>query len=138
VLVLLALGALAAAPYYLIAVRPDRRSIPYRRAMEKLRANASAVRLLGQPVEAGWWVRGRAGADSAKLAVPVGGPQREGVLRAEAQRAGDGWVISHLDLTVGDAGGLRMNLLSRQDRRRDAHGDSARPPSLRVPPRYRE
>ncbi|PSQ70602.1 MAG: hypothetical protein BRD38_04950 [Bacteroidetes bacterium QH_9_67_14] len=51
-LVFLVLGALVVALFYVLTVRPDRRSAPYRRAMKQLRATASATRLLGTPVEA--------------------------------------------------------------------------------------
>jgi hypothetical protein len=133
---LLVAGALVAAAFYLFAVRPDRQSAPYRRAMERLRANRSAARLLGTPVEAGWWVRGHAGADSARLAVPVSGPTgREGVLRAEAGKAGGTWVFSALTLTVAD-NNVRLSLLEKERRReKQGRGDA---PALEVPPRYKE
>jgi hypothetical protein len=135
-LVFLVLGALVVALFYVLTVRSDRRSAPYRRAMKQLRATASATRLLGTPVEAGWWVRGRVGADSAALAIPVRGPRREGVLHAEAQTAGGDWVFARLELAVDDAA-LRVSLLPGERRRRRAH-DSSRTPPLRVPPRYQE
>ena len=132
VLGLLALGVLAAVLFYLFAVRPDRRSAPYRQALEQLRANESAARLLGAPVEAGWWVRGRAGADSAHLAVPVQGSARAGVLHVEAVRAGSAWVFSRLELTVPD-NNLRVSLLDERPQR-----EGQRRAPLNVPPRYRE
>lgn len=130
---LLAGGTLLAAAFYLLAVRPDRQSAPYHRAMERLRANRSAARLLGAPIETGWWVRGRATADSARLAVPVSGPSREGVLHVEAQKAGSAWTFSRLELVVDDAS-LRLSLLEKE-RRREKQGGS---PPLKVPPRYQE
>ena len=132
--VLAALAPLAAALFYAFAVRPDRQSVPYRRAMERLRANRSVARLLGAPVETGWWVRGHAGADSARLAVPVSGSRSEGILRVEAQRAGNGaWTFSHLVLDVTD-NTMRLSLLEKERRRKK----QSPPPPIKVPPRYQE
>lgn len=130
---LLVVGALGVTAFYLLTVWPDRRSVPYREAMERLRQNPSAVRLLGEPVEAGWRVRGSAGADSARLVAPVHGSAREGVLHIEAEKAGSAWVFSRLELAVPD-NGLRLSLLEENRQRRNGEGTSP----LEVPPRYRE
>ena len=82
----------------------------------------------------GWWVRGHAGADSARLAVPVSGSRSEGILRVEAQRAGNGaWTFSHLVLDVTD-NTMRLSLLEKERRRKK----QSPPPPIKVPPRYQE
>ena len=114
---LAAVVALAVAVFYLATIRPDRRSVPYRQAVERLRTNASAMRLLGEPVETGWWVRGSVQPDSARLAVPVSGSERSGVLQVEAEKAGDTWTFSRLELAVYD-NSIRLSLLEEKRRGR--------------------
>lgn len=116
---LAAVAALAVAVFYLATVRPDRRSAPYQQAMERLQANASAARLLGEPVEAGWWVRGSVQPDSARLAVPVSGSERSGVLQVEADKAGGSWTFSRLELAVYD-NSVRLSLLEEERQGRNA------------------
>lgn len=133
-LALLALAGLVGVLFYALAVVPDRRSVPYRRATERLRQNASAVRLLGKPIETGWGVRGRADADSARFAVPVSGSMRAGVLYIEARKTGHSWSFTRLELAVDDAS-LRLSLLEKS-RRQQKQNENGAP--LEVPPRYQK
>jgi len=81
-----------------------RSSDPYREAVAAVRDNASSRRLLGAPVEPGWYVTGYVeGVNShgrAKLRFPVSGPRSEGTVRLSASRNAGEWAFSMLELQV--------------------------------------
>ena len=81
-----------------------RSSVPYQDAMTAVQTNPEAVALLGEPIEAGWFVSGSistSGASGeASLSIPVSGPRGEGTIFVEAEKSGGQWTYYVLALEV--------------------------------------
>ena len=102
--VLLACG-LSAGALALAVSGALQRSGAYEDAMARLQRSPAAATALGQPIDSGWWTRGRVeqGAHSAQawMVVPVHGPGGSGTLRLFARRRPNGrWDFSRLLLEV--------------------------------------
>ena len=86
---------------------------PYTRALERLRASDDAIAVLGEPIDAGWWLSGNyseSGASgTADYAVPVSGPRGAGTLYVEARKREGRWHFVVLSL-VPDGGGETIDL----------------------------
>lgn len=116
---------------YYVLQRRVRGTVVYAEALRRLRANESAMRLLGPPVEVGWRVDGSVEqTGKARLTLPVDGTARAGTLHLRARKAGGAWAFSRLELTVED-NSTHLDLLEGR-RQRDVAD------SIAVPPRYRE
>jgi hypothetical protein len=91
-----------------------RRSEVYAEAVARAGSHPQVLAALGQPVEAGWWVRGeveREGpAERARVAVPLAGPDGRGRLAAEARRHEHVWRFDRLEVTLPD--GTVVDLLA--------------------------
>jgi hypothetical protein len=91
-----------------------RRSQVYAEAVGRVGSHPQVLAALGQPVEAGWWVRGEFEAAEARgrawLALPLAGPEGRGRLAAEARRQGDVWRFDRLEVALPD--GTVVDLLA--------------------------
>jgi len=102
---------------HFIRVRlPLRTSSLVTEAVARANENARAASALGQPITAGWFVKGyirddETGWSEAKLWIPVRGPKGEGSLYAAAGRGSGLWVLSELELSL--TGSAPLNLLER-------------------------
>ncbi len=89
-----------------------RESVPYQRALAVVEIHPEALRVLGEPVEAGWYVLGslETGRDHghAELAIPVSGSRAEGTLSVFAWREEGDWTFEELEL---EAEGRTIDLL---------------------------
>jgi YD repeat-containing protein len=102
--------------HYIRLRLPLRTSSLVTEAVARANENAGAAGPLGQPITAGWFVKGyirgdETGWSEAKLWIPVRGPKGEGSLYAAAGRGSGLWVFSELELSVSGSGAL--NLLER-------------------------
>jgi hypothetical protein len=98
---LVVLGSFAAIFFSIVAAFKS--SDVYKVGIEKLNANAEAVRLLGTPIETGFPagnfnLSGPGG--EASIAIPVSGPKGKGTVYIEATKAVGGWNFEHIQLQV--------------------------------------
>src|SRR5687767_11579148 len=74
-------GAIVAAIVY-FAFGAMKSSYAYQEAMTRTRANADAIRELGEPIESGWMISGSIklndSSGKADLSIPVSGPKKSG------------------------------------------------------------
>ena len=77
-------------------------------AIEYLEQTPEAIEALGEPVEAGWQIRGSFNVENdrgeADFAFPVSGPDGEGWLEVVAEKAGGEWYYRSLALEVDGTG----------------------------------
>jgi hypothetical protein len=80
------------------------RSGAYRQAIERTRANPSAVSELGSPIHAGWFTSGNVkvygNTGDAQLIIPVAGSQNHGTIFVIAHKEQGPWQFSTLQLAV--------------------------------------
>jgi hypothetical protein len=99
---------------WLVGMDALRRSEVYAEAVARAGSHPQVVAALGQPVEPGWWVRGRVVVDGpggeGRLALPLAGPDGRGRLAAEARRQGGIWRFDRLEVTLAD--GTVVDLLA--------------------------
>ena len=86
-------------------------------AVARANEHERAVQALGQPITAGWFVKGyirddETGWSEAKLWIPVHGPRGDGSLYASAGRGSGQWVFSELALSA--SGASTLDLLQRR------------------------
>lgn len=83
-----------------------RSSGAYQTALQEVRTNEQAVALLGEPIEAGWWILGSIetsnDSGNADFEFPVNGSRENGRLHVVAYRDSGQWTITRLELTVQD------------------------------------
>jgi Cytochrome oxidase complex assembly protein 1/Domain of unknown function (DUF6531) len=92
---------LALTAYY----RSPLRSSLAQMALEKARHDPRVVRLLGEPIRAGWLANGAVRQDEtgwgeARIEIPIRGPKGSASLRAIAGKGTGPWVFSSLDVVV--------------------------------------
>lgn len=91
-----------------------RRSEVYAEAVARAGSHPQVLAALGQPVEAGWWVRGEVEGEGpgerVRLTVPVAGPDGRGRLAGEARRQERIWRFDRLEVTLPD--GTVVDLLA--------------------------
>jgi YD repeat-containing protein len=92
---------LALTAYY----RSPLRSSVAQMALEKARHDPRVVKLLGEPIQAGWLARGRVRQDEtgwgeARIEIPIRGPKGSASLRAIAGKGTGPWVFSSLEVVV--------------------------------------
>jgi hypothetical protein len=80
----------------------------YTDALARAKANEEVRTLLGEPIEAGFWVSGsvEVGGTSGKadLSIPVSGPKGSATLHVVATKAGGKWVYSTLEVVPQGSG----------------------------------
>jgi Cytochrome oxidase complex assembly protein 1 len=90
----------------------------YTEALARAKANEEVKALLGEPIEAGFWVSGSfevsGPSGKADLAIPISGPKGSATLYAVATKTGGGWQYSTLEVAPQDAG-ARIDLRSKPD-----------------------
>lgn len=92
---------LALTAYY----RSPLRSSLAQEALERARHDPRVVKLLGEPIRAGWLSSGTVRQDEtgwgeARIEIPIGGPKARAVLRAVAGKGTGPWVFSSLEVVV--------------------------------------
>ena len=90
--------------HYLRLKLPLRTSPLVSEAVVRANEHPEAVKMLGQPISAGWFVKGyihgdETGWSEGQLWIPVSGPKGEGTLYARGGSAYGPWVFSELRLT---------------------------------------
>ncbi len=79
-------------------------SQPFSDSMAALSANSAAVEALGEPIEAGFFVKGSISIDNdtgtADFAIPVSGPRGEGTIEVEGTKDASGWTYQVWELRV--------------------------------------
>ncbi len=96
-----------------------RQSDAYQLALAKAKASPQVQRILGQPIEAGWFFTGSiqvssdstGSSGSANLSIPLSGPKNRGVLYAVAKKQNGEWVFTELALRV-DGSKIVIDLLN--------------------------
>jgi hypothetical protein len=87
----------------------------YREAVAKAKENKEVQAALGTPIKEGLFVNGNININgptgTANLAIPISGPTGSGTIYAVAQKNGDIWTLSTLEVAVD--GGNRINLLAK-------------------------
>ena len=87
-----------------IFFRAFRSSGAYKEAVARARAHRGVLDALGGPIDPGFWVGGSihvSGASgSASLATPLHGSRADGMLRADARKAGGVWTFDRLQVQV--------------------------------------
>ncbi len=93
-----------------------KRSQAYTLAVAQARENPAVVRALGEPITEGWWVVGEVSftndAGSARLIIPLHGPQASGTLHVTAEREAGVWRFEDLVL-VSDVLAPPLDLLKQ-------------------------
>ena len=91
-----------------------RSSEVYQTALKEAQSNPDVVRVLGEPVEPGWWVSGSIEVSGptgqADLTIPISGPKDSGTLYVIAQKTAGQWQFVTLEVAVGGQD-ERINLL---------------------------
>lgn len=89
-----------------------RQSAPYTQALERVQSHPGAVEALGDPIEAGWRVKGSVNltndAGDAKFAIPVTGSKESGTLYVEATKQAGTWTFDRLELQLGEGAWLDL------------------------------
>ena len=73
-------------------------------SLDEVRASAEVVDVLGEPIEAGWFIQGSVdeSAGVAELRYVVNGSKAEGGVRVKAELIDGDWVVTGLDIGVGE------------------------------------
>ena len=90
----------------------------YTEALAKAKTHEEVNTLLGEPIEAGFWVSGSievsGPSGKADLAIPIAGPKGSATLYVVATKAAGRWQYSTLEVAP-TAGGARIDLRSKPD-----------------------
>lgn len=88
----------------------------YTEALAEAQANAEVKALLGEPIEAGFWVTGNiqisGSSGDADLAIPISGPKGAATIYAVAQKTAGKWEYSTLEV-VPKGAGARIDLRAK-------------------------
>jgi hypothetical protein len=119
---LFALLLIAVAGIVLFVFGVLRSTEPATTSVSRAKNNPQAVQLLGEPIEAGWFVSGSVSTHRdalgdetglAKLSVPVKGPRASGTVRLEGERQSGRWLYSLMEL---QSGGKTVDLLDEKEK----------------------
>lgn len=81
-----------------------KKSQPFSDSIAAANANPTAVEVLGEPIESGFFVTGNISLENengtAKLDIPVSGPKGEGSVRIEGTKDASGWTYQVWELRV--------------------------------------
>ena len=123
---------LALTAYY----RSPLRSSVAQMALEKARHDPRVVRLLGEPIRAGWLAKGTVRQDEtgwgeARIEIPIRGPRGSASLRAIAGKGTGPWVFSSLEVVIqGQAKSIDLVRGNIQDPDDEAYSDVHFQPAL--------
>ncbi len=88
----------------------------YQDAVAAVTSSPEALAVLGEPIEAGWWLIGSINvsgpAGNADIAFPVAGPEGSGKLYVVGEKRAGRWTLELLELEVEGRDG-RIDLLKR-------------------------
>ena len=77
----------------------------YQLALHEVKANDEAKKILGEPIEPGWYVTGNIRLNeqegAAQLSIPVAGTLQEGTLQLDAIKKDGQWTFNSLILKAG-------------------------------------
>jgi len=80
----------------------------YTEALKRAQQNDEVKALLGEPIEAGFWVAGSIqvsnGSGNADITIPLSGPKGSATLHAVATKTAGVWQYSTLEVAPKDAG----------------------------------
>jgi hypothetical protein len=89
-------------------------SEPYVMAMDRVQVDREALKVLGTPIEPGWWWKGdlsaKEGSGQAALTIPVKGAAQQGVVHVKATQTNQKWKLEQLFLVPAE-GGAPLDLL---------------------------
>ena len=98
----------------LLAFGAIKSSDPYKEALERAKANEEVKGLLGEPIEAGFFVSGSietSGASGkADLSIPISGPKGSATIYVTASKTAGKWEYSTLEVAKN---GARIDLRSK-------------------------
>lgn len=87
---------------------------PFVRGLEAAKASPEVISRLGEPIEPGWFFRGRMMLNDRKVqggfAIPLHGPKGDATLHIGAEHTPSGWRYDHFDLEYGAEGAPRIPL----------------------------
>lgn len=88
----------------LYAFTSSKQTEPYKLTMRTLQDRPEVKQHVGVPFESGFIVLGKVDEDAgvADLMFKINGPIGEGAVRSHAEYVDGAWVITHLDMGVGD------------------------------------
>jgi len=103
---------------FFVIVGSIKSSDAYTEALAKAKANEEVKTLLGEPIEAGFWVNGSievsGPSGKADLAIPISGPKGSATLYVVATKTAGKWQYSKLEVAPKDSG-ARIDLLPKPD-----------------------
>ncbi|WP_421725566.1 cytochrome c oxidase assembly factor Coa1 family protein [Bauldia sp.] len=76
----------------------------YRQSMEIMRTDQRVIAVMGEPIEAGWFVTGNVSLNNddgtSELSIPVSGPKASGRLISRATKTDGVWTVNQLALLI--------------------------------------
>jgi hypothetical protein len=111
--IILLVSLLATAGGIFYSFEEVKNSEPYVGALNAVRINKDAQKLLGSPIEPGWWFTGsfssKGETGQAELVIPVKGPSQEGMVHIRAIQDKQQWKVAQAVL-VPASGGAPIDL----------------------------
>lgn len=93
---------------------------PYKVAVQEAATDQRIIDLIGEPIEAGWWVSGStetsAGSGSTDLMIPVSGPNGSMIIYVQAQKSAGVWTYETV-IAESEDSRQRIDLLPIDDER---------------------
>ncbi|NHB94589.1 cytochrome c oxidase assembly factor Coa1 family protein [Photorhabdus cinerea] len=86
-------------------------SEPYGKALSLAQSNPVVKSILGQPIEAGWFISGNISDSDAGLEIPIKGNKSSGTIYVDAEKHSGHWQYKTMAVKP-DAGGGLINLLN--------------------------
>ncbi|OCQ54144.1 Cytochrome oxidase complex assembly protein 1 [Photorhabdus australis subsp. thailandensis] len=86
-------------------------SEPYEKALSLAQSNSVVKSILGQPIEAGWFISGSISNSDAELEIPIKGNKSSGTIYVEAEKHSGHWQYKTMTVQPDTEGGL-INLLN--------------------------
>ncbi|NHB59704.1 MULTISPECIES: cytochrome c oxidase assembly factor Coa1 family protein [Photorhabdus] len=86
-------------------------SEPYKKALSLAQSNPAVKSILGQPIEAGWFVSGSVSESEAGFEIPIKGNRSGGTVYVDADKHAGHWQYKNITVQP-DAGGQFIDLLA--------------------------
>ena len=113
--VLIVLGVALVAVLVFIVFGAIKKTDAYKQALTRVKSDQRVVAVLGEPIDAGFWVAGKMNFNNGKgncdFKFPVSGPKGKATVHVVASTEGNGWDYSVLDVTP-DNGSPPINILA--------------------------